>query len=129
MSDSKKPLDDLFADMNALDTPEDGGGSNAASKPQRQSRTQRYRSALSEHSTDRRKTARATGKASSVAGKYIRRSFTYRPDQIESIEQLAAYLRLSKNDLMRWFVDMGVEAVSNGETPPITEEVRHRYNP
>jgi hypothetical protein len=84
---------------------------------------------LNESQTDRRKAARATGKKASVAGQYLRRSFTFRPDQLENIEQLAGLLGLSQNDLVRWFTDMGIEAVEDGERPPLTEEVRHRYDP
>lgn len=118
------PLNDLFDDLDAIkekpaqSTPSKRGG-----------RTTSFRSALAESSTDRRRTARATGKQSTIAGKFIRRSFTYRPDQLDSIEQLAIQLRLSKNDLIRWFVDMGIDAVENGLQPPTTQEVRHRYDP
>ena len=118
------PLNDLFDD---LDTIKDKPRKSSPSK--REGRTKSYRSALAESSTDRRRTARATGKQSTVAGKFIRRSFTYRPEQLDSIEQLAAQLSLSKNDLIRWFVDMGIEAVENGVQPPTTQEVRHRYDP
>lgn len=88
-----------------------------------------YRSGLDEGQTDRRKTAKATGKKSMVAGQYLRRSYTFRPDQLESVDQLASMLGLSKNDLLRWFVDMGIEAVNQGKQPPVLEEVRHRYTP
>jgi hypothetical protein len=88
-----------------------------------------YRSALDERRTNRRDIAKATGKKASVAGQYVRRSFTYRPDQLESIEYLAGELGLSQNDLMRWFTDMGVEAVEQGIRPPVAEDVRHRYDP
>ena len=88
-----------------------------------------YRSGLDEGQTDRRKTARATGKKSMVAGQYLRRSFTFRPDQLDSVDQLASMLGLSKNDLLRWFVDMGIETVEKGKKPPVLEEVRHRYTP
>jgi hypothetical protein len=88
-----------------------------------------YRSALDESQTDRRQAAQATGKKATVAGQYLRRSFTFRPDQLESVEQMATLLGLSQNDLVRWFTDMGIEAVEQGERPPVAEEVRHRYDP
>lgn len=132
MSQSKTPeggLQDLFEDFESVNKP-------AAQSPPRQgtkSRSRRsdrlYRSALEENQTDRRKTAQVTGKKASLAGKYMRRSFTFRPDQLERIEQAANKLGLSQNDLIRWFTDMGIEAVSQGEKPPVTEEVRHRYDP
>ncbi len=88
-----------------------------------------YRSALGESQTDRRQAAKATGKKATVAGQYVRRSFTFRPDQLEGVEQVATRLGLSQNDLIRWFTDMGIEAVEQGVRPPVTEEVRHRYDP
>ncbi len=88
-----------------------------------------YRSALGESKTDRRQAAKATGKKATVAGQYVRRSFTFRPDQLESVEQVASMLGLSQNDLIRWFTDMGIEAVEQGTRPPVAEEVRHRYDP
>lgn len=88
-----------------------------------------YRSALNESQTNRRQAAQATGKKATVAGQYIRRSFTFRPDQLESVEQVATMLGLSQNDLVRWFTDMGIEAVEQGTRPPVAEEVRHRYDP
>jgi hypothetical protein len=94
-----------------------------------QSTGRNYRSALDERRTNRRDIAKATGKKASVAGQYVRRSFTFRPDQLESIEHLAGQLGLSQNDLVRWFTDMGIELVEQGERPPVAEEVRHRYDP
>jgi hypothetical protein len=88
-----------------------------------------YRSGLRESQTDRRQIAQVTGKKATVAGKYIRRSFTFRPDQLEDIEQVAETLGLSQNDLIRWFIDRGLEAVAKGVKPPIAEVVRHRYDP
>jgi hypothetical protein len=88
-----------------------------------------YRSALSESQTDRRQAAKATGKKATLAGQYVRRSFTFRPDQLESVEQVAVMLGLSQNDLIRWFTDMGIETVEQGTRPPVAEEVRHRYDP
>lgn len=38
-------------------------------------------------------------------------------------------LGLSQNDLIRWFTDMGIEAVEQGKWPPVAEEVRHPYDP
>jgi len=133
MSERKSP-DDAFDDL-LSDFDEVAGGDARRATPSRGSsdRGRRggrtYRSALNESQTDRRKAARATGKKASVAGQYLRRSFTFRPDQLENIEQLAGLLGLSQNDLVRWFTDMGIEAVDDGERPPLTEEVRHRYDP
>ena len=124
MPDSQDPLQDLWDEYDELDSQPESQPTTRSSSTSRN-----YRSALGEARTDVGKAARATGKRSTVAGQYLRRSFTYRPDQIENIDQLATHLNLSKNDLVRWFVDMGIEAVMNGATPPIYEEVRHRYSP
>jgi hypothetical protein len=128
MSDPNDALNDLLSDF---DDVADSSTGKPKQSPVRRSRQQGnvYRSALSESQTDRRHTARATGKRSSVAGKYIRRSFTFRPDQLDDIDEVSGKLGLSKNDLIRWFVDMGIESVGQGELPPISEEVRHRYDP
>ena len=131
MSDQDDALQNLFDDFEEV-AGESGGAVHAAvGRSGRGSRSRRpaYRSALNESQTDRRATARVTGKKATDAGQYIRRSFTFRPDQLASIEQLAGQLGLSQNDLVRWFVDMGVEAVAGGERPPVAEEVRHRYDP
>lgn len=118
-------LDDLFDDF-------DQEVEKKPPKPSRQSTKssgRNYRSALDERRTNRRDIAKATGKKASVAGQYIRRSFTFRPDQLESIGHLAEELGLSQNDLVRWFTDMGIESVEEGVRPPVAEEVRHRYDP
>jgi hypothetical protein len=88
-----------------------------------------YRSALNEAQTDRRQVARATGNKATVAGQYVRRSFTFRPDQLTSGEQIAAELGLSQNDLMRWIADLGIEAVEQGKQPPLAKIVRRKYDP
>ncbi|MFQ5420953.1 MAG: hypothetical protein ACE5FD_02915 [Anaerolineae bacterium] len=133
MSDHDSPdegLQKLFQDVDQA--------TETAPTPPRQSRSaegrsrrsgRTYRSALNESQTGRRKAAKATGKKTIIAGQYIRRSFTFRPDQLDSIERLAGVLGLSQNDLIRWFTDMGIEAVDLGERPPVAEEVRHRYDP
>lgn len=123
-------LQKLMDDVAGVTSGSSGSTSSSSSAQGRGRRSGRtYRSGLSEGQTDRRKTAKATGKKSVVAGQYIRRSFTFRPDQLDSVDQFASSLGLSKNDLLRWFVDMGIEAVEQGEQPPVREEVRHRYAP
>lgn len=123
-------LSDLLSDFDdvASETPKTEPSGNTSQKRSRRGKPT-YRSALNESQTNRRQAAKATGKKATVAGQYIRRSFTFRPDQLESVEQLAAQLGLSQNDLIRWFTDMGIEAVGQGTRPPVAEEVRHRYDP
>jgi hypothetical protein len=99
-------LDDLFDDFDQevkKPAPPAKKASRQSSKPSGRN----YRSALDERRTNRRDIAKATGKKASVAGE----------------------LGLSQNDLVRWFTDMGIEAVEQGERPPVAEEVRHRYDP
>lgn len=131
MSDDKgDPLQDLFSDFEDIagGTPSAAPSETPARKSGRRGRPS-YRSALDESRTNRRSAAKVTGKKATVAGQYMRRSFTFRPDQLDSIDEVASQLGLSKNDLMRWFVDMGLDAVAQGEEPPISEEIRHRYDP
>lgn len=123
-------LSDLFSDFDEVaDFPEKAEPASKPVRKQGRSRRPAYRSALTESRTDRRQAARATGKQATLAGQYVRRSFTFRPEQLEQIEQLAAQLGLSQNDLVRWFTDMGIEAVGQGVRPPVSAEVRHRYDP
>ncbi len=119
-------LSDLFDEF---DQRTDAAPASPEKKTGRKRSPRVYRSALDELQTDRRSAAKATGKKASIAGNYIRRSFTYRPDQLDSIEDIADQLGLSKNDVMRWFADMGIEAVEQGERPPLAEEVRRKYDP
>lgn len=105
---------------------------DALAKPKKKAKSAKpeYRSGLEDFGNNSRQQAqRALGKKPTMAGQFVRRSFTYRPDQLESIEDAAKLLGLSQNDLMRWFVDMGVAAVADGTTPPVAEVVRHRYDP
>ena len=132
---------DLFADIDKLegkkkpvkkqekptsktkaDEPVEKPVKKASAKPE-------FRSGLGEVTSSRVQAQRALGKKPTMAGQYQRRSYTFRPEQLEAIEEVAAYLGLSQNDLMRWFVDMGLEAVSDGVKPPVAEVVRHRYDP
>lgn len=61
--------------------------------------------------------ARATVKKSLRAGKYIRRQFTFRPEQLDLIRELARQHRVPEADLVRWLVDRGIMALESGEEP------------
>jgi hypothetical protein len=125
-SDGLSDLLSAFDEVAGAEKPE----SPRTTTPKRgRTRQPAYRSALVEGQTNRRQTAQATGKKATLAGQYVRRSFTFRPDQLEGIEQTAVMLGLSQNDLIRWFTDLGLEAVEQGARPPVAEEVRHRYDP
>lgn len=125
MSTPRDPLQDLLNDFDAV------SAAPAAESPAPRARKapRDYRSGLRESQTDRRQAAKATGKRSSVAGNYIRRSFTFRPDQLDAIEAQSTRLGLSQNDVLRWFTDLGLAAIARGERPPVAAEVRHRYTP
>lgn len=55
------------------------------------------------------------------AGKYIRKTFTLSPQQIDAIEQLAQKLDTSGNDIARWMVDVALEAAANGKKPKLVK--------
>ena len=128
MNSEDNPLDDLFNDFDQ-EVSKTPAKSKPAAASTKNKRGKVYRNALDEQNSNRRQTAKATGKTASVAGKYMRRSFTYRPDQLSSIEELAGELGMSQNDLMRWFTDMGIDAIGQGEKPPLAEEIRRKYDP
>lgn len=123
-------LSDLLSDFDnvASEPPKTEPSRNTSQKRGRKGKPT-YRSALNESQTNRRQAAKATGKKATITGQYIRRSFTFRPDQLESVEQVAAQFGLSQNDLIRWFTDMGIESIEQGARPPVAEEARHRYDP
>lgn len=123
-------LDGLLSDFD-LARGNAGGvaGHGSTGRNKGKSRRPAYRSALDEGRTDRRRVAKATGKKATVAGQYIRRTFTFRPEQLDGIKAAAKALGLSSNDLLRWFTDMGLDAVKLGTKPAIVSEVRHRYDP
>jgi hypothetical protein len=60
---------------------------------------------------------RATVKKSLRAGKYIRRQFTFRPEQLDQIHEWAQQFRVPEADLVRWLVDRGIMALESGEEP------------
>jgi hypothetical protein len=128
---SDEGLEGLLADFDDTQQSAPAGtrAKAASTRPTSGRRGRNFRSALDEQQTDRRQTAKATGKAATIAGQYVRRSFTYRPDQLASIETLAEQLGLSQNDLVRWFTDLGIAAVEQGEEPPLAEVVRKKYDP
>ncbi len=67
--------------------------------------------------------AKAMGTESTVAGQYIRRTFTFRPDQLDEVNRLAQEVGISGNDLARWAIDLMLDAVAQGEAPPVEEVV------
>jgi hypothetical protein len=127
---SNDDLHNLLADFDEVADDKPAATASESARPAGRRKGKRvYRSALDEAQTNRRQMAQATGKKATLAGQYVRRSFTFRPDQLERIEQTASQLGLSQNDLLRWFTDIGIEAVAQGERPPLAEEIRRKYDP
>lgn len=58
-----------------------------------------------------------TVKKSLRAGKYIRRQFTFYPEQLARIRELARRYGVPEADLVRWLVDRGIVALESGEEP------------
>lgn len=72
---------------------------------------------------DRAKVAKATNKKGVAAGQYVRRTFTYLPEQLDMIVQVAQELNMSENDTARWLVDLGLAAYREGERPEVEAKV------
>lgn len=76
---------------------------------------------------DEKTTARATGKKKgSWAGRYKRSSFPILPEVLSEIDRQARLHGVSKNDLVRWFVDRGLEDLRKGVKPPVEDVVVRR---
>ena len=78
-----------------------------------------YRSALGE--LGRKSTAKVSGQDSLIAGQYIRKTFTLRPDQIEDIRKLSRKWRVAETDVVRWMVDVALTAAAKGQKPKLKE--------
>lgn len=61
---------------------------------------------------------KATG-SSVQAGQYVRRTFTFREEQLARIRSLAAEWDVSENDVARWLIDVGLAEVGDGRQPEI----------
>lgn len=66
---------------------------------------------------------RATVAKSLKAGQYIRRQFTFRPDQLARIKRLAQSLNVPETDLVRWLVDYGMNAIEREGVKPETVSI------
>ena len=76
---------------------------------------------------NRRAAAKATGKKDGTwAGEYYRRSFPIHPDTLEEMATWSGKLGISQNDLVRWFIDHGLDALKKGERPAIEDVVVRR---
>lgn len=87
-------------------------------------------------STDRTKelqpgaALKTTTRKSLRAGQYIRRQFTFRPDQLDNVATMARRLKVPQADLVRWLVDRGLQAIQrDGETPETIEVSTTRLAP
>ena len=61
---------------------------------------------------------KATG-SSVQAGQYVRRTFTFREEQLVRIRSLASAWDVSENDVARWLIDVGLAEVGEGRQPEI----------
>ena len=76
-----------------------------------------------------RKPAKATKKKWVVAGRYMRRMFTFRPDQLDELEHIAEELNMSKAATVRWLVDSGIAGFRDGDRPDmVPKEVTMVYD-
>jgi hypothetical protein len=70
---------------------------------------------------DRSEARKVTGKTATLAGQYLRRTFTFTPGQLEKVREIAEELSLSEMDVMRWFTNMGIDAFLEGARPEVRE--------
>lgn len=60
---------------------------------------------------------KTTVKSSRRAGQYVRMTYTFYPDQVDEAEAIAEKLGVSRMELARWFFDLGIKAVKEGQRP------------
>ena len=65
--------------------------------------------------------ARAVG-SSLVAGRYLRRTFTFTPGQLRRIKELARELHVAETGVARWLIDEGLAQWEQGVRPEMREE-------
>lgn len=78
-----------------------------------------FENPLDEVSTQEK--AKAVG-SSLVAGRYIRRTFTFTPGQLDRIKEIARELHISETGIARWLIDVGLTAWDNGLRPEVEEK-------
>jgi hypothetical protein len=59
--------------------------------------------------------------SSLVAGRYIRRTFTFTPRQLARIKEIARELHISENGIARWLIDVGLGQWEDGIRPEVEE--------
>lgn len=65
--------------------------------------------------------AKAVG-SSLVAGRYIRRTFTFTPGQLKRIKEIAHALHIAETGVARWLIDEGLAQWERGVRPELQEE-------
>lgn len=65
--------------------------------------------------------AKAVG-SSLVAGRYIRRTFTFTPGQLRRIKELARELHIAETGIARWLIDEGLTQWERGIRPELEEQ-------
>lgn len=66
---------------------------------------------------------RAAG-SSTQAGQYVRRTFTFRAEQLARLRALVAEWEVSENDVARWLIDIALEEVGGGRWPEVAASGR-----
>lgn len=66
---------------------------------------------------------RAAG-SSTQAGQYVRRTFTFREEQLARLRALAAEWEVSENDAARWLIDIALKEVGGGRRPEVVASGR-----
>ena len=65
--------------------------------------------------------AKAVG-SSLVAGRYIRRTFTFTPGQLRRIKEIARELHIAETGIARWLIDEGLAQWEKGSRPELEEQ-------
>ncbi len=65
--------------------------------------------------------AKAVG-SSLVAGRYIRRTFTFTPGQLRRIKEIARELHIAETGIARWLIDEGLAQWEQGARPQLEEQ-------
>ena len=109
--------------MDKFDNPLDTMASMPDPEPARKVRSRRPRvgdfdNPLDEVSTTDK--ARAVD-SSLVAGRYIRRTFTFTPGQLVRIKDIARELHISETGIARWLIDEGLDQWEHGVRPEVEE--------
>ena len=109
--------------MDKFDNPLDAMASMSDPEPARKIKSRRPRVGDFDNPLDEVTTtdkARAVD-SSLVAGRYIRRTFTFTPGQLVRIKAIARELHISETGIARWLIDEGLAQWEQGVRPEVEE--------